>query len=240
MKRVYGWQPQPIDERDFKFLATLPKANLPKAFNLLQNMPIVYDQGSLGSCTANAIGTLVDYELNILPSRIFVYYNERAMIGTVNEDSGAFLRDGMKSINKLGVCEDELCPYVIEDFAKKPKESAYENALNYRTSSYKAVAQTENAIKSALVAGHPIAFGFLVKESFESTRVSKSGFYRPKPDEKIMGGHAVVICGYAGKNVLIRNSWGSKWGKGGNFTMPFSEVLDPKISSDFWIINSMI
>ena len=34
------------------------------------------------------------------PSRLFIYYNERVMEGTVNSDSGAQIRDGIKSVGQ--------------------------------------------------------------------------------------------------------------------------------------------
>ena len=47
-------------------------------------MPPVYDQGQLGSCTGNAIAGAMEYERDrqglsdFVPSRLFIYYNERA------------------------------------------------------------------------------------------------------------------------------------------------------------------
>merc|ERR1719369_1937925 len=89
----------------------------------------VYNQGKLGSCTANAICAAVHYDqvqqglVAFAPSRLFVYYNERAMEGTIDTDSGAMIRDGMKSLNKLGVCTEECWPYNIDVFTEKPTDS---------------------------------------------------------------------------------------------------------------------
>ena len=64
----------------------------------------VYNQGGLGSCTANAIAhaykimTRLKYNRDVSISRLFVYYNERAMIGKVHEDSGAFINHGFTRI----------------------------------------------------------------------------------------------------------------------------------------------
>jgi C1A family cysteine protease len=67
-------------------------------------MPPVYDQGELGSCTANAIAAILEHqemresEGAITPSRLFIYYGERAIEGTIKEDSGAQIRDGIKVV----------------------------------------------------------------------------------------------------------------------------------------------
>ena len=57
------------------------------------------------------------------PSKLFIYYNEREIEGTVNIDCGAQLRDGIKSVNAQGVCKETLYPYIIEKF----KESDFED-----------------------------------------------------------------------------------------------------------------
>jgi C1A family cysteine protease len=100
--------------------------------DLRDHMPEVYDQGHLGSCTANAIGGAYEYdqikqkELEpFTPSRLFIYYNERDVEGTVEEDSGAMIRDGMKVINKIGVVPEPMWPYDIEKFKEKPSEKCY-------------------------------------------------------------------------------------------------------------------
>src|SRR5690349_9049943 len=106
-----GWQPDTPDFRDFTYQVAKPVA-LPAAVDLRPRMPGVYDQGDLGSCTANAIAAAFEYEqvrcglADFMPSRLFIYYNERRMEGTISSDAGAMIRDGIKSVNKLGVCSE--------------------------------------------------------------------------------------------------------------------------------------
>ncbi len=73
------------------------------------------------------------------PSRLFIYYNERDMEGTVNSDSGAQLRDGMKSVGSLGVCPEDMWPYVIANFAEKPSDNCYQTALQHKAILYQRV-----------------------------------------------------------------------------------------------------
>src|ERR1043166_8872390 len=104
----YGWLPDLPDVRDVVYAAPRPLIRkLPSKVDLSKLCPPVYDQGQLGSCTANAIGAAFEFELrkqdttkDFMPSRLFIYYNERVIEHTVNNDSGAMIRDGIKSVNK--------------------------------------------------------------------------------------------------------------------------------------------
>ena len=97
-------------------------------------------------------------------------------------------------------------------------------------------------MKACLAAGFPFVFGFTVYEAFESAAVAKSGVLNmPEPDERVMGGHAVMAAGYddSQKRFIIRNSWGMDWGRQGYFTMPYG-YLDPNknLADDFWTIRA--
>ena len=63
----------------------------------------------------------------------------------------------------------------------------------------------------------------------------------PKRGERLVGGHAVVAAGYdmPAKRFLVRNSWGTGWGRRGYFTMPFDYLLDTNLSDDFWTIKTV-
>jgi C1A family cysteine protease len=105
-----GWLPDLPDNRDHVFKPRRALPRLPSRVDLRTTgfMPSVYDQGYLGSCTANAVAGAFEYEqkrqglTDFNPARLFIYYEERRMINTLNEDSGAFIRDGLKVVNRLG------------------------------------------------------------------------------------------------------------------------------------------
>src|SRR5271163_2558726 len=129
----YGWVPDLPDQRDFLYAAPVENmAALPPSKDLRPECPkTVYDQLTLGSCTANAIAGALEFEqikqsLTIfIPSRLFIYYNERVMEGTVGTDSGAQIRDGIKSVGTIGSPPETDWPYNIEEFAAKPPTKAY-------------------------------------------------------------------------------------------------------------------
>lgn len=244
--RHYGWRPDTPDQRDraAKVVAPMRLAALPPSVDLSTRpaMPPVYDQGELGSCTANAIGAAFEYELrrqdlaDFTPSRLAIYYGERVIERTVKTDAGAEIRDGMKVVAKQGAGPESLWPYVISRFAKAPPAAYISAARKHLCLSYERVEQTEVGMKRALAAGYPIVFGISVYDSFESDAVAKTGLVpMPKKSEKLLGGHAILMTGYTKSRVRFRNSWGKSWALGGYATLPLSYVLNSNLASDFWI-----
>ena len=248
--RRYGWIPDIPDNRDFRYAAPLAVLRaLPPKVDLRGQCPAVYDQGELGSCTANAIGAAHQFnqikqsaKTVFVPSRLFIYFNERVIIGTVNEDSGAMIRDGIKSVAKEGVCPEPQWPYVISRFTKKPSKACYAAALNHQAISYRRLPLTLNQMKGCLASGFPFVFGFNVYESFESNTVTRTGNVpMPRAGEAILGGHAVITVGYddTTKRFTVRNSWGEAWGKKGYCFMPYAYLTNADLADDFWTIRTV-
>ena len=244
----YGWAPDLPDHRDHMFAAPPPMLGaLPPKVDLRPQCPPVVDQGELGSCTANAIANAHRFnqikegaKAHFLPSRLFIYYNERDMEGTIKSDAGAQIRDGVKSVAQLGACPETLWPYDITKFAKKPLVKTYTEALKHQAVSYQRVLRDLNQMKGCLAAGFPFVFGFTVYESFESAQVAKDGLMPlPKPKEKCLGGHAVLAVGYddATQRVTVMNSWSDKWADKGFFYMPYDYITSAKLADDFWTIR---
>lgn len=244
MPHSYGWKPDTPDARDLEWHPPALLGTLPTSVDLRSAMPIIYDQGELGSCTANAIAALMQYTrrqdalADFVPSRLFIYYGERAIEGTVNEDSGAMIRDGLKVVAKQGAPPETDWPYDIAKFRDQPPANAYTDALKDRALSYRRVRR--DLLKTALASGFPVVVGITVYESFESDAVAQSGAVpMPKKGEQILGGHAVLVVGYddAKGTWLLRNSWGPRWGQQGYFTLPYAYLLKTHLSSDFWTVQ---
>ena len=215
------------------------------------------DQGKLGSCTANAIAFAYAFDeikqTNkevFLPSRLFIYYNERAMEGTVDTDSGAQICDGIKSINQYGVCDEHHWIYDPAQFTVKPPESVYTEAKLAKTVNYanidfsedKTTSDRVDHLKQAIRSGFPFVFGFSVYQSFESDEVAKTGMVpMPEPNEKKLGGHAVCALGFDDDKqcFIVKNSWGKSWGLDGYFYMPYDYIGDSELAEDFWVIQQV-
>jgi len=250
----YGWIPDLPDHRDYVFAAA-PRilAKLPRKIDLTKRCPAVYDQGDIGSCTANAIGGTIQFDQlkqklrkRFMPSRLFIYYNERVMENTIDEDAGAMIRDGIKSVAKEGVCPEKMWPYDPEAFppnprlTRKPSARCYKEALKHTAVQYERVPRNLSQMKGCLASGFPFVIGFTVYESFESDEVAKSGVMpMPGTREHVLGGHAVMAVGYDDRldRFRMRNSWGKDWGIRGYFTMPYAYLLDENLSDDFWKIT---
>lgn len=245
----YGWIADTPDQRDHLYSAPVTwLAKLPPEVDLRARCPAtIYDQGQLGSCTGNAIACAIQFDRrkqklrpDFVPSRLFIYYNERDMEGSIASDSGAQIRDGIKTVAKLGDCPEAEWPYDIAKFADRPPARCYRDAVKYKAVQYQRVAQTLNQMKGCLASGYPFVFGFSVYERFEAPQVAKTGIApMPAPGEKQLGGHAVLAVGYDDKQqrFIVRNSWGPKWGMRGYFTMPYAYLTDDNLAADFWTIR---
>jgi C1A family cysteine protease len=243
---AFGWLPDLPDARDQMYSATRSvMKKLASKVDLRPACPPVYNQGSLGSCTANGLGAAFQFGqkkqkiANWIPSRLFIYYNERVLINTVNSDSGAYIRDGIKTMNREGVCAEDNWAYDISKFTQKPPAICYNKALTNQVLSYMRVDNRSlYQMQSCLAEGYPITFGFTVYDSFRS--IGKNGLMpMPLPTENVLGGHAVLAVGYdnAKQVFIVRNSWGSTWGDKGYFYMPYAYITNANLCDDFWTIR---
>jgi len=246
----YGWLRDLPDERDFSYAAPLFRFpnGLPTSVDLRPECPPVYAQGQLGSCTANAIGAAIQFDqmkqglANFVPSRLFIYYNERAIENTIPQDAGAQIRDGVKSVATLGAPNETDWPYEITQYVVKPPQKAYDDAKQDIVNSYSAVPRDTTQMRGCLADGFPFVLGFTVYESFESEAVAQSGVLNmPASGEKVLGGHAVLAVGYddSKRAFIIRNSWGADWGLKGYFWMSYEYLQNLHLSSDFWTLRSV-
>jgi C1A family cysteine protease len=245
-KLAYGWKPDVPDHRDILYGAVRPvPAQLPPAVDLHSLCSPVENQGGLNSCTGNALAGALEFlekkdQVHFEDlSRLFIYYNERALEHSVQSDDGAAIRDGIKTLVKQGVCSEEKWPYDEAKWAAKPTPACYKQALKHQITSYSRL-HTVDEMRACLAEGYPFVFGFAVYESFESQEVARTGVLgMPGPTERVVGGHAVLGVGYddAEKRFLVRNSWGETWGMKGYFTMPYDYLASRDLSDDFWTIR---
>ncbi|PRR86890.1 C1 family peptidase [Clostridium luticellarii] len=247
VKRSYKLKPDKQDMRDKIYYSSTIKqiSNLPKEADLRKYMSPIVDQGELGSCTANAIVSgLREYLENISKepykqlSRLYLYWWERFIENTVNDDSGAYIRDGMKVLKQLGCSFENDYPYDISKFTEEPTPRAVLNGVSYTIEEYRRVKDL-NTLKIALAENLPVVTGIKVYSSFESDDVADTGIV-PMPDitkEQLLGGHAILAVGYNDNKtqVIMRNSWGEDWGDKGYFYLPYKYFTDPNnYVTDMW------
>jgi C1A family cysteine protease len=244
----YGWTPDLPDNRDLAYPEAPKVVHLPDVVDLRPQCPPVVDQGALGSCTANAIASAYDFERGrqglpfMSPSRLFIYFQERDMEGTVDFDSGAQIRDGVKAIVNQGLCPESDWPYDISQFTVKPPQPCYDTALQNQALKYRRISNNLMTMMSCLATGLPFVYGFSVYDSFESDLVASTGVMNmPTATESVIGGHAVMAVGYdrPKQMFLVQNSWSTSWGIGGYFWMPFIYLANPNLADDRWVISQV-
>jgi len=217
----------------------------------------VYDQGQLGSCTANAgAGILAFCEKKafwkfLVPSRLFIYKATRDLTGAVG-DIGAQLRTTMQAIAMFGAPPEQYLPYDISKFDDEPPAFLYAMGSNYKGATYyrhdpigATATDALASIKSSLTAGIPCMFGTSVYSSFPGIDGApddgNGNIPYPSTTDSAKGGHAMVVLGFddnrtvqSDKGVfIVRNSWSSGWGAGGYGYMPYRYLTDG-LASDFW------
>lgn len=245
----YGWKPSLPDLRDH--IADTAELKILDEVDPRTDLPSVFDQGHLGSCTANAVAAAVEYDAKLngsdpgFLSRLWIYFYERKLEGApADQDTGAFGRDGLKVCHKLGVPLEQDWPYDITKFSEQPPASLEAEAQQHKISNYRVVPRNVDSMKAVLSNRQTIPLGFSVYESFEGPDVAKTGIVPlPTRGEKVLGGHEVLLVGYLKDEPnygLVRNSWGPDWGLGGYFLMPWAYLLDAHLASDFRTIRRAV
>ncbi len=213
-------------------------------------LPAIEDQGSLQSCTANAVISMVEYLMRRYTeesedfSRMFLYRASRRLLG-LSGDSGAYIRTTIKALRLFGVPPEQSWPYDPALLDQEPGAYEYSYAQNYKTLHYArldkygadAKALIED-LKLVLRYNFPVAFGFPVYDNINNMKDWVIPI--PTKNEKLIGGHAVAAVGYdrkVGENgcLIIRNSWGLGWGDLGYAYLPF-EYVEKGWAMDFWTV----
>jgi C1A family cysteine protease len=228
-----------------KFKATIDVSKLPSKVDLRPYMSPVEDQGLIGSCTANATAGAYEYlmwwhkQTVFDISRLFLYYNSRAIENAEELDNGAMITDVMQSLHDQGVCSENSWPYIENKFTQRPPQNCYEEAKQYTISKYEFVDLDLNTWKSVLAEGYPIIFGVNTYDAFDNPR---NGFISmPRNTSGDPGPHAMCCVGYSDPDrvFIVRNSWGHQWGDGGYCYIPYDYMMSPELNGgDCWVIYS--
>lgn len=246
-KRKYGWKRSLPDHRVPRRYA-LRLVPTPPFYDMTPRMPPVYDQLTLGDCTGNALAGAVQFLRakqglpSFMPSRLFIYWNERVIEGTTSVDAGATVHDGVSTLTNLGACSETDWPYDPTQYAVQPPANCFTDAKTDLVSASAYVDQELDAMRECISSDVPIVFGVTVYDSFESQAVDSSGIVpMPGATEDSLGGHCMLIVGYddANQQFIVRNSWGSGWGQAGYCRMPYSYLLNQDLAADFWQIDTI-
>lgn len=237
-KRFYGWiKSKPHTAKKYAMYHTaVPR---PAEVDLRPKDCPIFDQGQLGSCTANGLAGLLGF-LNpgSVYSRLFIYLNEREMEGTVDQDAGAEIHDGIKTLITQGCCLESLWPYDVSKFTTPPPQFCYEQAKSNVITDYFNLETLEDVL-NCLASGYPTVFGIQVHQSFESEEVASTGKVpTPGQFDDIVGGHCMKAVGYSDirKVLIIANSWGTGWGEKGYCYLPYDYFQSE--ANDMWKVDA--
>lgn len=245
-RNYHGWTPSPPDYRDLKYSAPIAVLdNMPAAVDLSRASEEApwspaWDQGPIGSCGPHTAGADVVFDglkhgIRVMPSRLFIYWCTRRLMGTLSADSGVTNRALMQALLKFGWCDEKLWPYDTAQLYAQPPQVCFDQAKERKIAEYRAVPQDLSQMKACLAGGDPWWLGFSVYSNFEAA-VLTGEVQMPKGSR--LGGHDVLVVGYddATQRFKFRNSYGSEWGQQGYGTIPYAYASNPGLAADFWTV----
>lgn len=188
-----------------------------------------------------------------LISRLMDYWLPRAFWHQQAEDSGTYIRTFYEMLNVFGFCEEKFWPYDISKFALRPSTMAFEMAFDQRLGAkrndqqivvYSRITSTGAArvtdCKRAIASRKLVHFGTSVTENLCSSNYDFSKpVQKPRADEKIAGGHAMVLESYndADQAFGIPMTWSTGFANAGRFKMSY-EYITWDQTDDLWVIDS--
>lgn len=220
----------------------------------------VRDQGNLGSCTAFMATAMYEYmckrgHRKYIPlSPLFTYKTTRWLM-KLEGDTGAYIRSAIGSLVTFGTPPEEYYPYRIDRFDRVPDTLNTGFAQSFQALKYfrldKGIPSNQllvERMKEYIAKGFCLGIGFTVFESIDNEFTDDGGGFipYPKPSEDVLGGHAVMLCGYEqfqGEDCFIfKNSWGTEWGDFGYGRIPCryfirEEGMDAPLADDIWAIT---
>jgi hypothetical protein len=226
-KYKINFNKRPTNLKIKKFKATLAAAAptlvaAPPTLDLRPYLLPVKDQGENGDCVAFSVACTKEYQEYVVndtltPLSAWFIYTNANIDAPMSCDTGLDITQGFDIIKNMGVSPElhfptpKTCP---KDMPVVISQTALDNAKKYKIYSYNEI-NNINELKTALANFGPCPIGFPVYNSTPT-------FWEKGPKDILQGGHCVSVVGYTDDSFIIRNSWGSNWGKDGYTFWPFT------------------
>lgn len=240
-----GLRASPSDDRDIVFV---PRVE-PTARRVMNpHFGKVEDQGKVGRCTAETMTSICEAVKNSTGdsaeySPDYSYHFARQFDGLTG-DSGATPRGMCRSAKHYGMIPERLWPRSNDaaQWNRAPTEAEIALGKTQLLGQYEVIEPDVNsykntvyAVKSAMAEGLLVAMAFYVRKwmFYVDGPLGSEGHKRPFPMpagwDEVVGGHMVPLVGYdldifpnSGGSFIVRNSWGTDFGDGGLWSVPFT------------------
>ena len=228
MERKYGYIPSPKDLRDYKINKAYRNIELPKEFECHHGR--IKDQGTVNSCVAHAISSVLEASDDINYSTGWIYgYRPTGYY----QGEGMITSQALKTVNKAGYVENKELDVNIEvpeaaDIVNKNLNVYRERASKKKIALYARLNSLEEIKQSIYVNKKPVLLAILVGN--KGIELDKK--YIAQIPSEYSGGHQMVCYGWNEYGLLIQNSWGDKWGNKGTFILPYEYPI-----SEAWMIK---
>lgn len=234
--KLVGFYRQDLEDKDYLFstqvdatylsFGDLPERIDPRNHPEFSNGWLqTENQGQIGSCQGQALTENIEYCYtvatgNVLQfSRMFAYL-ESQKFDNIRSDSGSTLSGGTKAVKQSGICRESIAPYPD----RYPGHSWVTQAMREEASKYKLLSHTNMSSVDQIKAFIGSGIGIV------QIGISWNGSMSPSSNGTISsfsagggGGHSVTFTGYvpdsdvgarssAGYWLLMKNSWGTRWG----------------------------
>ena len=184
----------------------------------------VRDQGTTGACVGFAAadgvlhwhyrqaGLLAEGER---PSPRFIWMANKetdlltSFPTTFIESAGTQIKLALRVARRYGCVLESTLP-MRGALSSLSTEAFYTKAAKYRIASYHNLGRDPDRWRSWISNQGPVLVRVVVDRTWD--RAAGADRYRPDTSR---GGHAVCLVGYTRTHVIVRNSWGQRWGDGG-------------------------
>lgn len=199
MEKIYlGCSPSIIDGTEHKF-EPAKTLKIPEEYSFQSQMPPVLSQGSTNMCVTYALGSHIDWNIDMekKTKNKDNHVDRKAIYSarTVSGDNGMTFKEALGYVKNIGVKTD----------------------VGLVKINHYAMIGSEIALKQALIANGPCIGGLMCYNNGDEF------WNKSLRGDTPLGGHAICIVGYNKEGLIIRNSWGTYWGKGGYYIMKYED-----------------
>lgn len=240
MQNGFGAIPSPFDIRDYTVAKAVDMSEIPQIFDL--GVLKIKNQGTKPTCVAHALSEIIEYH-NMKAAKQFSTFSTDFIYGCRVEaeyiGDGMYLRDGLKIAQKYGDVLKDVLPgnnnYETAMKIVQANFSFYKNiAYPNRISTYYKI-QSVDELKYAIYNHGPVLVGM---RWYDGCSLSHESIYRYDKNRNFSG-HAVIITGWTKKYLIVQNSWGYTWGKGGRFYIPIDKAFSDIIFEAYGITDDI-